>query len=155
MLESFVTDSAIRTRVAEDMKSAMRAQQKDRLGTIRLILSEFKRIEVDERITLDDVRSLAVLDKMIKQRRDSIQQFTAAGRQELADKEAAEIAVIREYMPARLGEAEILSLIAEAIAQSGAKSGQDMGKVMGILKPQLQGKADMGEVSKLVKSRLG
>jgi uncharacterized protein YqeY len=137
------------------MKSAMRAQQKDRLGTIRLILSEFKKIEVDERITLDEVRSLAVLDKMIKQRRDSIKQFTDAGRMDLADKETAEVAVIQEYMPARLGEAEIFSLIAEAIAQTGAKSGQDMGKVMAILKPQLQGKADMGEVSKLVKSRLG
>jgi len=150
-----VTDSTIRTRITEDMKSAMRAQQKDRLGTIRLILSEFKKIEVDERITLDEVRSLAVLDKMIKQRRDSIKQFTDAGRMDLADKETAEVAVIQEYMPARLGEAEILSLINAAIAQSGAKTGQDMGRVMGILKPQLQGKADMGDVSKLVKSRLG
>lgn len=137
------------------MKSAMRAQQKERLGTIRLILAEFKKIEVDERIALDEVRCLAVLDKMIKQRKDSIQQFTAASRQDLADKEAAEVLVIQEYMPARLGEAEILALITDAITQTGAASGQDMGKVMGILKPQLQGKADMGEVSKLVKNKLG
>lgn len=147
--------STIKTRITDDMKSAMRAQQKDRLATIRLILAEFKKIEVDERIELDEARSLAVLDKMIKQRKDSIQQFTAAGRQELADKEAAEVAVIQEYMPARLGEAEILKLITDAIAASGAKGPQDMGKVMGVLKPQLQGKADMGEVSKLVKTQLG
>lgn len=150
-----MADSPIKARIAEDMKSAMRAQQKARLLTIRTILAEFKKIEVDERIELDDVRCLAVLDKMIKQRKDSIQQFTAAARQELADKEQAEIAVIQEYMPARLSEAEILALIADAINQTGATSGQDMGKVMGILKPQLQGKADMGEVSKLVKNRLG
>jgi len=155
MVDSPVSATTIKVRIAEDMKSAMRAQQKERLLTIRTILAEFKKIEVDERITLDDHRCLAVLDKMIKQRKDSIQQFTAAGRQELADKEAAEIAVIQEYMPARLDEAEILSLIADAIVKSGAKSPQDMGKVMGVLKPQLQGKADMGEVSKLVKSKLG
>lgn len=150
-----MADSPIKARITDDMKSAMRAQQKERLGTIRLILSEFKKIEVDERITLDDVRCLAVLDKMIKQRKDSIQQFTAANRQDLADIEIAEVAVIQEYMPARLGEAEILALITDAIQKTGAASGQDMGKVMGILKPQLQGKADMGEVSKLVKSKLG
>jgi uncharacterized protein YqeY len=150
-----VADSPIKARITEDMKSAMRAQDKERLSTIRLILSEIKKIEVDERIELDEARSLAVLDKMIKQRKDSIQQFTAAGRQELADKEAAEIAVIQQYMPARLGEAEILALVVDAIKQTGAASAQDMGKVMGILKPKLQGKADMGEVSKLVKSKLG
>ncbi len=149
-----MAESPIKTRITDDMKSAMRAQQKDRLATIRLILAEFKKIEVDERIELDEVRALAVLDKMIKQRRDSIQQFTDAGRQELADKEAAEIAVIQTYMPARLSETEIARLIDEAIQQTGAASAQDMGKVMGILKPKLQGKADMGEVSKLVKNRL-
>jgi len=149
-----MAESLIKARITDDMKSAMRAQQKERLLTIRLVLSEFKKIEVDERVELDDTRCLAVLDKMIKQRRDSIQQFEAAGRQELADKEKAEVAVIQEYMPARLSEAEILTLIAEAIQQSGAASAQDMGKVMGILKPKLQGKADMGEVSKLVKAKL-
>ena len=150
-----MAESLIKARITDDMKSAMRAQLKDRLLTIRTILSEFKKIEVDERIELDDVRCLAVLDKMIKQRRDSIKQFEAASRQELADKEQAEIAVIREYMPARMSEAEILTLIVEAIQQSGAATAQDMGKVMAILKPKLQGKADMGEVSKLVKTRLG
>jgi len=149
------SSSPIKARITEDMKSAMRAQQKERLGTIRLILSEFKKIEVDERIELDEARCLAVLDKMIKQRKDSIQQFTAAARQDLADIEIAEVAVIQAYMPARLSEAEILTLITDAIQKTGAASGQDMGKVMGILKPQLQGKADMGEVSKLVKSKLG
>jgi len=150
-----VAECLIKTRITDDMKSAMRAQLKDRLATIRLILAEFKKIEVDERIELDEARCLAVLDKMIKQRKDSIQQFTAAARQDLADKETAELAVIQEYMPARLTEAEILKLIADAVQKTGASSGQDMGKVMGILKPQLQGKADMGEVSKLVKSQLG
>lgn len=150
-----MAEGQIKTRITEDMKSAMRAQDKDRLSTIRLILAEFKKIEVDERIELDESRSLAVLDKMIKQRKDSIQQFTAAGRQELADKEAAEVAVILAYMPARLGEDEILTLVAEAIQLTGATSAQDMGKVMAALKPKLQGKADMGEVSKLVKSKLG
>lgn len=154
-----MADSLIKARITDDMKSAMRAQNKDRLLTIRTILSEFKKIEVDERIELDDGRCLAVLDKMIKQRRDSIKQFEAASRQELADKEQAEIAVIQEYMPAQLSEAEILTLIADAIQHvstqnGGAMSAQDMGKVMAILKPQLQGKADMGEVSKLVKNQL-
>lgn len=150
-----MAESLIKARITDDMKSAMRAQLKDRLLTIRTILSEFKKIEVDERIELDETRCLGVLDKMIKQRRDSIKQFEAAARQELADKEQAEIAVIQEYMPARLTEAEILAAIVEAIQQSGAATAQDMGKVMGILKPKLQGKADMGEVSKLVKTRLG
>ncbi len=149
-----MAESLIKARITDDMKSAMRAQHKERLLTIRTILSEFKKIEVDERIELDDVRCLAVLDKMIKQRRDSIKQFEAAARKELADKEQAEIAVIQEYMPARLSEAEVLTLIVEAIQQTGAASAQDMGKVMGILKPKLQGKADMGEVGKLVKSKL-
>lgn len=150
-----MAECLIKTRITDNMKSAMRAQLKDRLATIRLILAEFKKIEVDERIELDEARCLAVLDKMIKQRKDSIQQFTAAARQDLADKETAELAVIQEYMPARLTEAEILKLITDAIQKTGASGGQDMGKVMGILKPQMQGKADMGEVSKLVKSQLG
>lgn len=137
------------------MKAAMRAKQTDRLSTIRLILAEFKKIEVDERIELDAARSLAVLDKMIKQRKDSIKQYENAQRADLAAKEQAEVVVIQEYMPARMTEAEILAAVSDAISKSGAAGPQDMGKVMGVLKPLLQGKADMGEVSKLVKSKLG
>ena len=136
------------------MKAAMKARDKQRLGTIRLIQAEFKRIEVDERIAVDDARALAVLDKMVKQRRDSAQQFTDAGRTELADVENAEIAVLQEFLPAQLTEDEIIAMIDEAIAASGATGMQAMGPVMGQLKPKLAGKADMGKVSGLVKSRL-
>ncbi len=136
------------------MKAAMKARDKQRLGTIRLIQAEFKRIEVDERIEVDDARALAVLDKMVKQRRDSAQQFTDAGRTELADVENAEIAVLQEFLPAQLTEDEIIAMIDEAIGASGATGMQAMGPVMGQLKPKLAGKADMGKVSGLVKSRL-
>lgn len=136
------------------MKAAMKARDKQRLGTIRLIQAEFKRIEVDERIEVDDARALAVLDKMVKQRRDSAQQFTDAGRTELADVENAEIAVLQEFLPAQLTEDEIIAMIDEAIAASGATGMQAMGPVMEQLKPKLAGKADMGKVSGLVKSRL-
>ena len=136
------------------MKAAMKARDKQRLGTIRLIQAEFKRIEVDERIAVDDVRALAVLDKMVKQRRDSAQQYTDAGRTELADVENAEIVVLQEFLPAQLSEDEIIALIDEAIAASGATGMQAMGPVMGQLKPKLAGKADMGKVSGLVKARL-
>ena len=136
------------------MKAAMKARDKQRLGTIRLIQAEFKRIEVDERIEVDDARALAVLDKMVKQRRDSAQQFTDAGRTELADVENAEIAVLQEFLPAQLTEDEIIAMIDEAIAASGATGMQAMGPAMGQLKPKLAGKADMGKVSGLVKSRL-
>lgn len=136
------------------MKAAMKARDKQRLGTIRLIQAEFKRIEVDERIAVDDVRALAVLDKMVKQRRDSAQQYTDAGRTELADVENAEIVVLQEFLPAQLSKDEIIALIDEAIAASGATGMQAMGPVMGQLKPKLAGKADMGKVSGLVKSRL-
>ena len=136
------------------MKAAMKARDKQRLGTIRLIQAEFKRIEVDERIEVDDARALAVLDKMVKQRRDSAQQFTDAGRTELADVENAEIAVLQEFLPAQLTEDEIIAMIDEAIAVSGATGMQAMGPVMGQLKPKLAGRADMGKVSGLVKSRL-
>jgi len=132
----------------------MKARDKQRLGTIRLIQAEFKRIEVDERIEVDDARALAVLDKMVKQRRDSAQQFTDAGRTELADVENAEIAVLQEFLPAQLTEDEIIAMIDEAIAASGATGMQAMGPVMGQLKPKLAGRADMGKVSGLVKSRL-
>lgn len=136
------------------MKDAMRSRAKERLSTIRLIQSEFKRIEVDERIELDEARVLAVLDKMVKQRRDSQKQFTDGGRQDLADKEAAEIVVIHEFMPTQLTEAEIDGMIDEAINAAGVSGMQAMGGVMGVLKPQLAGKADIGAVSQKVKARL-
>jgi len=136
------------------MKAAMRAKDKERLGTIRLIQAEFKRIEVDERIDVDDARALAVLDKMVKQRRDSAQQYQDAGRTELADKENAEIAVLQEFLPQQLSEDDIIALIDEAIAASDASGMAAMGAVMGQLKPQLAGRADMGAVSGLVKARL-
>ena len=136
------------------MKAAMKAKDKERLGTIRLIQAEFKRIEVDERIEVDDARALAVLDKMVKQRRDSAQQFTDAGRTELADKENSEIAVLQEFLPAQLTEDEITAMIDAALAAADAEGMAAMGAVMAQLKPQVQGRADMGMVSKLVKSRL-
>lgn len=136
------------------MKAAMRAKDKERLSTIRLILAEFKRIEVDERIEVDDARALAVLDKMVKQRRDSAEQYSNADRQELADVENAEIDVIQEFLPAQLTDAELDSMIDAAIAASDAQGMAAMGAVMGQLKPQLQGRADVGAVSKLVKQRL-
>ena len=136
------------------MKTAMKARDKERLSTIRLILAEFKRIEVDERIDVDDARALAVLDKMVKQRRDSAEQFTSAGRDELAATENAEIAVIQQYLPAQLSEEELIAMVDAAIAASDATGMQAMGPVMGQLKPQLQGRADIGAVSQLVKSRL-
>ena len=145
----------LKEQITEAMKDAMRAKQKARLGTIRLILSEFKRIEVDERIELDDARSLALLDKMVKQRRDSIHQYQKANRQELADIEIAEIEVIQEFLPAALTEAELTRMIKNVIAQTGAESMRDMGKVMAIIKPQIQGRADAGVVSGMVKSQLG
>lgn len=145
---------SIKERVQEEMKAAMRAQDKERLGIIRLILSEFKRIEVDERIVLDETRELAVLDKMQKQRKESIVQYKAGGREELAAKEQFEIDVIQSFKPAALGEAELHQLVMEAIKASSAKSMQDMGKVMAILKPQVQGKADMTEVSAKIKALL-
>ncbi len=146
---------SIKATINDAMKDAMRARDKQRLGTIRLIQAEFKRIEVDERIEIDDTRALAVLDKMVKQRRDSIKQYEDAGRQELADVELAEIDVIQEFLPKQLSEDEIAELVDKAIADTGAKGMQDMGKLMGVLKPQLQGRADMGKVSGLVKSKLG
>ncbi len=145
---------SIRATINDAMKDAMRARAKERLGAIRLIQAEFKRIEVDERIEIDDARALVVLDKMVKQRRDSVKQYEDAGRQELADVELAEIDVIQEFLPKQLNEEEIAQLVEEAIAQTGASGMQDMGKLMGVLKPQLQGRADMGKVSGLIKTRL-
>ena len=133
----------------------MKAKAKPQLAVLRLFSAAVKQQEIDERIELDDQRVLATLDKMVKQRRDSIQQFEAAERQELADKEQAEIDVIQEFLPAQLSAEELNGMIAAAIESSGAESMKDMGKVMGILKPQLQGRADMGEVSKQIKASLG
>ena len=145
----------IKDQLTEAMKTAMREKQKDRLGAIRLMLAEFKRIEVDERIEVADERALVVLDKMVKQRRDSAKQYEDADRPELAEKENFEIEVIQEFLPQPLTDDEIASLIEEAVAATGAAGMQDMGKVMGQLKPKLQGRADMGAVSKLIKDRLG
>ena len=147
-------DTYLTATIRAAMKAAMKAKDKPRLQTIRLIMAEFKQIEVDERIEVDDQRALVVLDKMVKQRRDSAQQYTDAGRDELAEQENFEISVIQEYLPEQLSEAEIAQLIDAAIAASGAGGMQAMGPVMGRLKPQLQGKADMGQVSQLVKQRL-
>lgn len=147
-------EATLKQRLTEDMKSAMRAREKDKLGVIRLILAAIKQVEVDERIELDDTRVLAVLDKMVKQRRDSIEQYQKAERTDLADIEIFELNLIQEYLPAALSEAEISTLVSEAIAESGASSPKEMGAVMGILKPKMQGRADMGVVSKLVKQLL-
>ncbi|GAA4344353.1 GatB/YqeY domain-containing protein [Kangiella taiwanensis] len=136
------------------MKDAMRAKQKERLTTIRLALSAIKQVEVDTRETLDDAAILAILDKLVKQRRDSIKQYEDAGRQELADVEKAEIDVLQEFLPKPLTDEEIEALIEDAVAKTGAESMKDMGKVMGMLKPQLQGRADMGAVSGKIKARL-
>jgi len=145
----------LRDQISNDMKDAMRSGDKPRLAAIRLILAAIKQREVDERITLDDTQVLAVLDKMVKQRRDSISQYQAGNRQDLADKEQAEIAVIQTYLPAQLSEAELDALVADAIQSAGAASMKDMGKVMGILRPKVQGRADMGAVSARIKSKLG
>ncbi|MEW8373639.1 MAG: GatB/YqeY domain-containing protein [Candidatus Thiodiazotropha sp.] len=144
----------LKAQILDDVKQAMKAKQKERLGTLRLITAAIKQREVDERCELDDTQVLAILEKMIKQRRDSIKQYEDAGRQELADQEKSEIAIIEAYMPAGLGEDEIAALIEGAIAETGASEMKDMGKVMGLLKPQMQGRADMGKVSGLVKQKL-
>lgn len=147
--------NSLKLRIQEDMKTAMRAQEKERLGTIRMLMAAIKQREVDERITLDDTQIVAVLDKMIKQRRDSFSQFSAAGRTDLADKESREIEVLQSYMPQALSEAELTALITAVIAETGATSIKDLGKVMGLLKPQVQGRADMSVVSTELKKRLG
>lgn len=149
-----MSDESLKATIGAAMKAAMKARDKARLGTIRLIQSEFKRIEVDERIEIDDARALAVLDKMVKQRRDSADQFTKAGRDELAEQENFEIGVIQEFLPAQLSEEDLVAMVDEAIAAAGATGMQAMGAVMGQLKPKLQGRADIGAVSQLVKSRL-
>jgi uncharacterized protein len=144
----------LKERITEDMKSAMRAGEKERLGTIRLALAAIKQREVDERIALDDIQVLAVLEKMIKQRREAITQFQAGGRADLVAKESAEVTVLEAYLPARLSDAELDALIVSAIASTGATSPKDMGKVMALVKSQSQGRADMGAVSSRVKEKL-
>jgi uncharacterized protein YqeY len=144
----------LRLQIQDDMKTAMKAGEKRRLGAVRLILAAVKQKEVDERKELTDPEVLAVLEKMLKQRRDSISQYEQAGRTDLAEQEAFEVGVIQGYMPAALGDAEIAALIEEAIAATGAKAMADMGKVMAIVKPKIQGRADMGAVSARLKQRL-
>lgn len=146
--------SVIKAQIHEDMKTAMRSHEKERLGTIRLIMAALKQREVDDRIELSDEQILAILNKMIKQRRDSITQFEAGNRPELAKKEADEILIIQQYLPAQLSETEVEQAVVAAIQESGAASAKDMGKVMGILKAKLQGKADMTVVSAKVKEKL-
>jgi hypothetical protein len=145
---------ALKDRITEDMKTAMKAGERERLGTIRLALAAIKQREVDERITLDDTQVLAVLEKMIKQRREAITQFQTGGRADLVAKETAEIGVLQGYLPAQMSEAELDALIAQSIAASGATSLKDMGKVMALVKPKAQGRADMGAVSARIKQKL-
>lgn len=149
-----MSESALKQSLTEAMKDAMRAKDKERLGAIRLILAEIKRVEVDERIEIGDERVLAILDKMVKQRKDSADQYRQAGREDLAAIEDAEIRVIQGFLPAALSDEELDRLIKMAVEQTGASSMQDMGKVMGVLKPQVQGRADMGSVSQKVKAHL-
>jgi uncharacterized protein YqeY len=145
---------SLKQQVTEDMKNAMRARETARLGTIRLLTAAIKQKEVDERIELDDAQVLAIIEKMIKQRKDSISQFEAGGRQDLADIEKAEMVILSAYMPASLSEADLQAAVAAAVAESGATGPQDMGKVMAIVKPRLAGRADMTAVSGLVKAAL-
>ena len=145
---------SLKTQLTEDMKAAMKSGEKDRLGVIRLINAAIKQKEVDERIEMTDALVLAVLEKMVKQRKDSISQYEAAGREDLAAIERYELGVLDAYLPAKLGEAEVLAAIDAAITETGASGPADMGKLMAVLKPKLAGQADMGEVSKLVKQRL-
>jgi len=146
---------SLKDRILQDVKDAMRARDKPRLATIRLITAAIKQQEVDERIELDDTQVLALLDKMCKQRRESISQFEKAGRDDLIAQETSELELIQTYLPEQFGEDEIAALIDEAMASTGAASIKDMGKVMGQLKPKLQGRADMGAVSAMIKAKLG
>ncbi|MEX0739839.1 MAG: GatB/YqeY domain-containing protein [Pseudohongiella sp.] len=150
-----MADSALKLQLTEAMKDAMRAKDKARLGTVRMALAEVKRIEVDERIEPDDARVLSILEKMIKQRRESIRQYESAERNDLADIEQAEIRVLQTFMPQPLTDAEIDAIVSRALTDTGASSVQDMGKVMAAVKPQMAGRADMGAVGQLIKSKLG
>jgi uncharacterized protein len=146
---------SLKERITDDMKAAMRSGEKERLGVIRMITSAIKQREVDERITLDDAQVLSVLEKMIKQRKESLVQFQAGNRPDLVDKESAEITLLQTYMPSQLSDAELDGLIADAIAATGAATIKDMGKVMGIIKQKAQGRADMGAVGAKIKAKLG
>jgi uncharacterized protein len=145
----------LKDKITEDMKDAMRAKDSERLGTIRMITSAIKQIEVDERITLDDARVLAVIEKMIKTRKEAIAQFQAGGRADLVEKEGKEIALLQAYLPAQLSDTELDGIIAAAVTEAGATTVKDMGKVMAIVKAKAQGRADMGAVSAKIKAKLG
>ena len=147
--------TTLKARLTEDMKAAMKGGDKERLGVIRLVNAAIKQREVDERITLDDTQVLGVLEKMLKQRKDSIEQFRNGGRDDLAAQEEFEAGVIQSYLPAQLSEAEVDAIVAKAIADAGASSAKDMGKVVALVKPQVAGRADMGKISALVKQKLG
>ncbi len=147
--------SEIKAKLNDAVKDAMRAKDKERLSTLRLATSALKQVEVDERVELDDTRVLAILDKMVKQRKDSVEQFTQGGRDDLAQKEQLEIDVLKEFLPEAMGDDEIAAVIQAAITETGAEGMKDMGKVMGLVKPQVQGRADMSAVSKKVKELLG
>ncbi len=149
-----MSDTSLKQQLTADMKSAMKAKDKQRLTTIRLILSALKQVEVDERIEVDDERLIIILDKMAKQRRESISQYKQAGREDLAEIEQSELDIIKAYLPAALSQQEIAQLVEQAITATSASSMKEMGKVMAMLKPQLQGRADMSQVSQLIKSQL-
>ena len=145
---------SLKARITDDMKTAMKAKETAKLGAIRLLLAALKQKEVDERVELDDTAVAAVIEKLVKQRKDSVTQYEAANRQDLADIEKAEIEILSAYLPEKMGSEEVAAAVAAAVAQTGAKGPADMGKLMAVLKPQLAGKADMAEVSKLVKAAL-
>lgn len=149
-----MSEATLKDRINDALKTAMRAKEKARVAVLRLVMSEFKKIEVDERIELDDARVLAVLDKMVKQRRDSEAQYRNANRPELAEQEAYEIGQIQEFLPAALTAAELDAIVVKAITDAGVTEARDMGKAMALIKPQVQGRADMGDVSKLLKAKL-
>lgn len=149
-----MSQPTLKDRINDALKTAMRAKEKERVAVLRLVMSEFKKIEVDERIEVDDARALAVLDKMVKQRRDSEQQYRNANRLELAEQEAYEITEIQAYLPAALTAAELDAIVVKALADAGVTEARDMGKAMALIKPQVQGRADMGDVSKLLKAKL-
>lgn len=149
-----MSNTTLKDRINDALKTAMRAKEKERVAVLRLVMAEFKRIEVDERIEVDDTRALGLLDKMVKQRRDSEQQYRNAGRDELAAQEAYEITEITAFLPQALTLAELDQIITKALADAGVTDARDMGKAMALIKPQVQGRADMGEVSKLLKTKL-
>ncbi len=149
-----MSEVTLKDRINDALKTAMRAKEKERVAVLRLVMSEFKKIEVDERIELDDSRILAVLDKMVKQRRDSETQYRNANRPELADQEAYEIGQIQEFLPAALTAAELDAIVIKALADTGVTEARDIGKAMALIKPQVQGRADMSDVSKLLKAKL-